>query len=101
RMVWQFSDFSNTARYVFQSTVRRNPNFQDEKQITASWNAFCSAVQVLDRELARTGAYITGPDFTCADIVIGLSVHRWKSIPLERPALPAIDRYYDRLCERD
>jgi len=100
-MDWQVSDFNNTWRYVFQATVRRNPNFQDEKQIAASWQSFCSAVQVLDRELARTGAYIAGPNFTCADIVIGLSVHRWKSIPLERPDLREVERYYERLCERE
>jgi glutathione S-transferase len=56
---------------------------------------------MLDRELARTGGYITGPSFTCADIVIGLSIHRWKSIPLERPDMHEIERYYDRLCERE
>ena len=100
-MDWQVSDFNNTWRYVFQATVRRNPNFQDENQIAESWGKFCSAVQVLDRELARTGAYIAGPAFTCADIVIGLSVHRWKSIPLERPDLREVERYYDRLCERE
>ncbi len=100
-MDWQVSDFNNTWRYVFQATVRKNPGFQDPEQIAASWSRFCSAVQVLDRELARTGAYVAGPAFTCADIVIGLSVHRWKSIPLERPHLPEIERYYDRLCERE
>jgi glutathione S-transferase len=100
-MDWQVSDFNNTWRTVFQATVRKNPNFQDKDQIAASWSRFCSAVQVLDRELARTGAYIAGPSFTCADIVIGLSIHRWKSIPLERPDLREIDCYYDRLCERE
>jgi glutathione S-transferase len=100
-MDWQASDFNNSWRYVFQALVRRNPSFQDEEQIAASWNQFCSAVRVLDRELARTGAYVTGTSFTCADIVIGLSIHRWKSIPLERPSLPEIGRYYDRLCERE
>jgi glutathione S-transferase len=100
-MDWQVSDFNNTWRYVFQATVRKNPNFQDRAEIAASWSRFCAGVEVLERELARTGAYIAGPDFTCADIVIGLSVHRWKSIPLERPDLREIDRYYDLLCERD
>ena len=100
-MDWQASDFNNTWRTVFQATVRRNPAFQDEAEIAASWDRFCSAVRVLERELARTGAYIAGETFTCADIVIGLSVHRWKSIPLERPGLPEVDRYYDRLCVRE
>ncbi|WP_457089596.1 glutathione S-transferase family protein [Microvirga sp. P5_D2] len=100
-MDWQVSDFNNTWRYVFQATVRKNPSFQDEAQITSSWDRFCSAVRVIDQELARTDAYIAGPHFTCADIVIGLSIHRWKSIPLERPELPQINRYYERLCERE
>jgi glutathione S-transferase len=100
-MDWQVSDFNNSWRYVFQATVRKNPAFQDERQITASWIQFCSMVQVLDRELARTQAYVAGPHFTCADIVIGLSIHRWKSIPLDRPHLPEINRYYDLLCERE
>jgi glutathione S-transferase len=100
-MDWQVSDFNNTWRYVFQATVRKNPNFQDGPRIAASWDQFCSALHVLDRELARTKAYIAGPNFTCADIVIGLSVHRWKSIPLERPSLPEIERYYGLLCERE
>lgn len=100
-MDWQVSDFNNSWRYVFQATVRKNPNFQDEKQIAASWEQFCAMVRILDQELARTKAYIGGERFTCADIVIGLSIHRWKSIPLPRPALPAIERYYDLLCERE
>jgi glutathione S-transferase len=81
--------------------VRKNPSFQDEEKIASSWNAFCTAVQVLNRELARTVAYIAGPGFTCADIVIGLSIHRWKSIPLERPNLREVERYYSLLCERE
>lgn len=100
-MDWQVSDFNNTWRYVFQATVRRNPNFQDEAQIRVSWDNFCSAVRVIDGELARTGAYITGPNFTCADIAIGLSIHRWMSIPLERPRLDAVQRYYALLCNRE
>lgn len=100
-MDWQVSDFNNTWRYVFQATVRKNSDFQDEQQIAASWDKFCSAVCVIDSELTRTRAFIAGPHFTCADIVIGLSIHRWRSIPLQRPHLAEVDRYYDRLCERE
>jgi glutathione S-transferase len=100
-MDWQVSDFNNTWRYVLMATVRKRPDFQDNAQIAASWDKFCSAVRVVDQELARTKAYIAGPHFTCADIVIGLSIHRWKSIPLERLEFPEIERYYARLCERD
>lgn len=100
-MDWQVSDFNNTWRHVFQATIRKNPNFQDEARIAASWKDFCSAVEMIDRELGRTGAYIAGPAFTCADIVIGLSIHRWMSIPLERPTLQNVQAYYTLLCERE
>jgi glutathione S-transferase len=100
-MDWQVSDFNNSWRYVFQARVRKNPAFQDEIQIMSSWNSFCSMVSVLDKELERTGAYICGHQFTCADIVIGLSIHRWKSVPMVRPQLASISRYYDLLSERE
>lgn len=100
-MDWQASDFNNSWRYVFQATVRKNPLFQDLSQIDSSWRQFCAMVGILDRELGRTGAYIAGEGFTCADIVIGLSVHRWRSIPAPRPDFTHVARYYDRLCERE
>ncbi|HEY8382271.1 MAG TPA: glutathione S-transferase family protein [Microvirga sp.] len=100
-MDWQASDFNNSWRTVFQATIRRNPAYQDEGAVAASWGQFCAMVGVIEAQLARTGAYVAGPDFTCADIVIGLSVHRWRSIPLERPSFPRVERYYERLCERD
>jgi glutathione S-transferase len=100
-MDWQGSDFNNAWRTVFQATVRNNPAFQDKEQIASSWRTFCGMVRIVDRELARTGAYMAGQAFTCADIVIGLSLHRWRSIPLERPAFAAVDRYYGLLCERE
>ncbi|WP_091133508.1 glutathione S-transferase family protein [Microvirga guangxiensis] len=100
-MDWQVSDFNNTWRYVFMGTVRKRPDFQDPQQSAASWEKFCAAVGIIDRELSRTGAYITGSAFTCADIVIGLSIHRWKSIPMERPDCAAVEAYYERLCKRE
>lgn len=32
---------------------------------------------ILDAQLAKTGAYVAGETFTLADIVLGLSTHRW------------------------
>ncbi len=100
-MDWQASDFNNSWRYVFQATVRKNPLFQDVPQIDTSWRQFCAMVEILDRELGRTGAYVAGEDFTCADIVIGLSVDRWRSIPAPHPDFAHVARYYDRLCKRE
>jgi glutathione S-transferase len=99
-MDWQVSDFNNSWRVAFQGLVRKNPAFQEREAIEASvaqWNAM---VGLIDAQLARTGAYITGDTFTVADIVIGLSLRRWKGTPMTRPELPSVDRYYELLLAR-
>ena len=99
-MDWQASDFNNSWRPVLQGLVRKNPAFQDPAVIEASAKLFNSMVAIIDGELAKTGAYITGAQFTLADIVIGLSLHRWRCIPMARPDYRHVDRYYNLLRER-
>jgi glutathione S-transferase len=99
-MDWQASDFNNSWRVVFQALVRKNPAFQDPVAISNSAQQFTNMVGIVDSQLDRTGAYIAGERFTAADIVIGLSIHRWFSTPMPRPSLVNVDRYYERLLER-
>ena len=99
-MDWQASDFNNSWRVCFQALVRRNPAFQDKAAIDASIELFNTMVGIIDGELARTGGYIAGERFTVADIAIGLSLHRWRSVPMPRPSCSHVDRYFERLLER-
>lgn len=99
-MDWQASDFNNSWRVSFQALVRRNPDFQDAIAIEKSTQLFSKMVGIVDAQLGRTSAYIAGEHFTVADIAIGLSIHRWNSTPIPRPAYANVDRYYDRLLER-
>ncbi|MCU0918871.1 MAG: glutathione S-transferase C-terminal domain-containing protein [Burkholderiaceae bacterium] len=55
---------------------------------------------LLDRALAGRGPYVLGDDFTLADVVLGLSAHRWRSTPMERPELRAVTAWYERLQQR-
>ncbi len=80
--------------------MRRNPAFQDKAAIDASVDLFNAMVGIVDGELARTGAYIGGEQFTVADIAIGLSLHRWRAVPMPRPSCANVDRYLGRLLER-
>lgn len=99
-MDWQASDFNNSWRVSFQALVRKNPDFQDAIAINKSMQLFSTMVGIVDEQLGRTGAYITGEHFTVADITIGLSIHRWYSTPIPRPTYVNVDRYYNRLLER-
>ena len=55
---------------------------------------------MLDEQLVRTGAFVTGDDFTLADVVLGLSAQRWKNAPIARAELHAVAAYLERLSAR-
>jgi glutathione S-transferase len=97
---WQATEFNSAWRYAFMSVVRKNPAFDDPRQIAASIRDWTRMLGILDDQLAATGAFVAGAGFTLADIPIGLSVNRWFLTPLERPSFPAVEAYYERLSAR-
>jgi glutathione S-transferase len=99
-MDWQASDFNNSWRVAFQGLVRKNPAFQNPEAIAASTDLLSHMVGMVDAQLGRTAAYIAGRDFTAADIVIGLSLHRWRSIPMSRPHYSSVAHYLKLLSQR-
>ena len=99
-MDWQATDLNTTWTYAFNALARRTPGFDDAARVAASVEAWNKAMAVLDQRLADTGAHVAGHDFTLADVVLGLSVHRWLKTPMERPSLPAVEAYHARLKQR-
>ncbi len=97
---WQCTELNTAWRYAFAGLVRKTPGFDDPRQIENSVTAWNTAMGLLDARLVDTGAYVTGEHFTLADIVLGLSVHRWFFSPIAREDWPAITAYYDRLKAR-
>jgi glutathione S-transferase len=97
---WQATEFNNAWRYAFMALVRRSPAHWDSEQIGASVAGWNRHVEILDRHLDRGSPYVAGDVFTLADIVIGLSLGRWRLAPITRPACPAVDAYCARLSER-
>jgi glutathione S-transferase len=55
--------------------------------------------RIVDARLAGR-RFLCGDDLTLADIALGCWVHRWHLLPIERPALPDLARYYDALKTR-
>jgi glutathione S-transferase len=99
-MDWQATELNNAWRYAFMSLVRHSPVHADAAALGSSVRGWNRHMSLLDAELARTGAFVTGAGFTLADVVLGLSTHRWYSTPMDRPALPAVESYYERLSLR-
>lgn len=99
-MDWQATELNNAWRYAFMSLVRDSPVHRDAVQLAASVTQWNRHMGILERQLERTGAFVTGAEFSLADIVLGLSVNRWLLTPIERIVLPAVDSYVARLRER-
>ena len=100
-MDWQATELNNSWRYAFMALVRQSATHQDPGAIAAGVVEWNRQMQLLDAQLCGTGAYVNGATFSLADIVLGLSVHRWISAPIEHPQLPAVLAYYERLSQRD
>ncbi len=99
-MDWQATELNSSWRYAFMALVRRSAAHTDTDAIAASVTNWNSHMQILDAQLQHTGAYVVGDEFTLADIVLGLSTHRWQAAPMVRPQLAAVDDYYRRLSQR-
>ena len=99
-MDWQGGDLNNSWRYAFMALVRQSAAHQDASAIEASAASWNRHMAILERQLEKSGHFVTGPTFTLADIVLGLSVNRWFMTPIVRPELPHVQTYYDRLATR-
>ena len=99
-MDWQATELNTAWRYAFMALVRRSPLHQDPAQLAASVADWNGRMRILEAQLAKTGAFVAGATFTLADVVLGLSAERWRMCPMDREALPAVDAWHARLCER-
>lgn len=101
-MDWQAAELTTAGRAAFHGFVTKVPQPGGEAVLAASLQDWPKLMAMVESQLARTGAYIAGADFTLADICIGLGVNRWFGTPLPdpRPQLPATAAYYERLSQR-
>ncbi|CAN7288037.1 glutathione S-transferase family protein [Phenylobacterium sp. LjRoot225] len=100
-MDWQGTELNRAWRAAFMALVRHSPEFIDDRRAIArsveQWNGL---MLLLERRLTETGAFVTGADFTLADVGLGLSLQRWLLTPIPRPATPALLAYRARLQGR-
>ena len=97
-MDWAFT-FQRAMRDVFWGLIRTPAEKRDMKAIEAGREQTAKLLPVLEQNLAGK-KFVTGAAFTMGDIPIGCEVQRWMRVPLERPAQPHLQAWFERLCER-
>ena len=97
---WQATELNGAWRGAFLGLVRKEAAHADPVTIAASTIDWNGKMEILEKQIAVDGPFVAGRNFSLADIVIGLSVNRWLGTPIERPALPAVADYFERLRAR-
>jgi glutathione S-transferase len=97
-MDWAFT-FQNAMRAVFWGLIRTPPEKRDAKAIEEGRLASIRLAELLNTHLENK-TYVTGGAFTMGDIPVGCEVQRYMRVPVERPRLPALEAWFERLRQR-
>ena len=98
-MDWQVSTFWPAIRVLFLGLVRTPADQRDNAAIDASRSSTLNALRILDGWL-QDHAYVAGDAFSMGDIPLGAGVWRWMALPIERPELANVQRWFDALAKR-
>ena len=98
-MEWYSTTLWNNLRPVFWNLVRVEPDKRDMKLVEDSRKKMADNLKLVENNLANR-QYTAGNAFTMGDIPMGVALHRWFLLPIERPAYPRLAAYYDRLKQR-
>ena len=98
-MDWSQTTFWPTIRPLFMGLVRTAPEQRDARAIEDSRIKTAQALVILDAHL-RSRPFLAGSDFTVGDIALGCGIWRWMALPIERPELPNVQRWFETLGER-
>ncbi len=83
---------------VFWSYYRTPEKQRDSPKIRAALERSNALFGLLDQNLQ--GPFLFGEEMALADIAIGTHLYRFFELDLERPGLPKVEAYYDRLQTR-
>ena len=98
-MDWQQNVVNPAMGPMFLGLVRTPAAQRDQAAIQASVAKTEAALRLLDHHLAGR-QYIAAAYPTAADIPLGCVAYRWYALPIERPELPNVKAWYQRLVTR-
>jgi len=97
-MDWQFS-IADAQRGAFHGLIRTPPEKRDPAAIAASARKTGEAMAIVDSYLSRQ-PWLSGEEFGIGDIPVGVYAHTFYTLDVERPDLPSLRKWYERLRER-
>ena len=98
-LLWQGTELNAPWGYAVNALIRKTPGYDDPDQIEQSMKGWTAKMEILEGQLAANPGFVAG-DFSIADVALALSIHRWMSIPAEKPQFAAVNEYYEVLQSR-
>ena len=98
-MEWYSTTLWLNLRPIFHNLVRTPVEKRNMGEVEEARKRLAANFGILDKHLAGRD-YLAGQSFTVADIPMGVASYRWFNLPLERPAMANVERWYQRLCGR-
>jgi len=98
-MDWYLTTLHAPMTTLFWGLIRTAPEEQDWTAINKAAEVGAQTWSILDRHLVDR-EFVTGEQLTMGDIPIGCAAYRWHCMDFQRPELPNLKRWWDRLNER-
>lgn len=98
-MEWYSTTLWLNVRPIFHNLVRTPPDKRNMAEVEDHRKKLAANFEIVDTHLASR-EYLAGQAFTMADIPMAVAAYRWFNLPLERPAMANVERWYQRICER-
>jgi len=98
-MDWQQTTLAPPMGILFRALLKSPPDAIPQADIDNAKAKAAAAWTMLEAQLTGR-SFVTGNDLSMADIALGNAVHRWFSLPIERPVFAQVRAWYDRLRSR-
>ena len=98
-MDWQQTALATPMGVVFRAFLRDPRESMAEEQWRGAMQRCGELWRMVEARLADR-VFVGGESLSIGDIALGNAIHRWYKLPLERPELPRIRKWYDSLCAR-
>lgn len=98
-MEWMGTTAMEDVTFLFWGLIRNKAENKAPELVQAASQRAGETWQILDHHLDGR-AFILGDALTMADIPLGAAVWRYLNLPIERPSLPNVEAWQERLKER-
>jgi glutathione S-transferase len=96
---WQLSVANSGMVGVFRNMIRTKPENRNMEEVDSGRKKMVECFRILDNVLASQ-QFLGGERLTIADIPMGVICWRYHELPIDRPPLPNVSAWYERLKER-